>query len=155
MLSGMKPTLTATLLLAGSLLLAGCQNDKTAAICKNKPEALKTTNEAVTSLKIEDVKVGNGAEALPGKTVRVHYIGRLVDGKEFDTSCQEGRDAFEFTLGQGQVIQGWDSGVLGMKVGGQRRLHIPAALAYGDRSPSTDIPANSALIFDVELMEVK
>lgn len=143
------------LLLAGSLLLAGCQASKTAAICKNKPEALKTTNEAVTELKIEDVKVGNGAEALPGKTVKVHYIGRLVDGKEFDTSCQEGREAFEFTLGQGQVIQGWDSGVLGMKVGGQRRLIIPARYAYGANSPSPDIPANSALIFDVELMEVK
>jgi peptidylprolyl isomerase len=150
----MKPILAATLL-AGSLLLAGCQSDKSAAICKSKPQALKTTNEAVSELKIEDVKVGKGAEALPGKTVKVHYIGRLVDGKEFDTSCQEGREAFEFTLGQGQVIQGWDSGVLGMKVGGQRRLIIPARLAYGERSPSPDIPANSALIFDVELMEVK
>ncbi|WP_018467852.1 FKBP-type peptidyl-prolyl cis-trans isomerase [Calidithermus timidus] len=151
----MKPTFAATLLLAGSLLLAGCQADKTAAICKNKPAALKTTNQAVTDLKIEDVRVGKGAEALPGKTVKVHYIGRLVDGKEFDSSCQEGREAFEFTLGQGQVIPGWDSGVLGMKVGGYRRLIIPARLAYGERSPSPDIPANSALIFDVELMEVK
>jgi FKBP-type peptidyl-prolyl cis-trans isomerase FkpA len=109
---------------------------------------------------ITDHKVGNGKEALAGNTVRVNYTGWLYRplaknqrGKKFDSSV--GREPLEFTLGRGMVIKGWDQGVQGMKVGGKRTLIIPAELAYGSRSMGNDIPANSALIFDVELVEVK
>ncbi|PZA06312.1 FKBP-type peptidyl-prolyl cis-trans isomerase [Meiothermus sp. PNK-Is4] len=107
----------------------------------------------MTALKLEDTQVGTGPEAITGDTVEVHYIGRLADGKQFDTSCDRGQP-FSFRLGAGQVIPGWDSGIVGMKVGGKRRLFIPANLAYGAASPSPDIPANSPLIFDVELLKV-
>ncbi|GIW29275.1 MAG: hypothetical protein KatS3mg070_2638 [Meiothermus sp.] len=125
-------------------------------LCANQPPAATgLTNEGVTALRIEDLKEGNGPQAITSNTVRVQYIGRLVDGKQFDTSCQPGRTPFEFTLGAGEVIPGWDSGIVGMRVGGQRRLIIPANLAYGERSPSPDIPPNSALVFDVELLEIR
>ncbi len=125
-------------------------------LCTNQPPAATgLTNEGVTALRIEDLKEGSGPQAITSNTVRVQYIGRLVDGKQFDTSCQPGRSPFEFTLGAGQVIPGWESGIVGMRVGGQRRLIIPANLAYGERSPSPDIPPNSALIFDVELLEIR
>lgn len=125
-------------------------------LCTNQPPAATgLTNEGITTLRIEDLKEGSGPQAITSNTVRVQYIGRLVDGKQFDTSCQPGRTPFEFTLGAGQVIPGWDSGLVGMRVGGQRRLIIPASLAYGERSPSPDIPPNSALVFDVELLEIK
>ncbi|GIW25046.1 FKBP-type peptidyl-prolyl cis-trans isomerase [Meiothermus sp.] len=125
-------------------------------LCANQPPAATgLSNEGITSLRIEDLKEGSGPQAITSNTVRMQYIGRLVDGKQFDTSCQPGRTPFEFTLGAGQVIPGWDSGIVGMRVGGQRRLIIPANLAYGDRSPSPDIPPNSALIFDVELLEIR
>jgi len=125
-------------------------------LCTSQPTAATgLTNEGITTLRIEDTKEGSGPQAITSNTVRMQYIGRLVDGKQFDTSCQAGRTPFEFTLGAGQVIPGWDSGIVGMRVGGQRRLIIPANLAYGERSPSPDIPPNSALIFDVELLEIR
>ncbi len=125
-------------------------------LCANQPAAASgLTNEGIATLRIEDLKEGSGPQAITSNTVRMQYIGRLVDGKQFDTSCQPGRTPFEFTLGAGQVIPGWDSGIVGMRVGGQRRLIIPASLAYGERSPSPDIPPNSALIFDVELLEIR
>ena len=109
---------------------------------------------------ITDHKVGHGKEAMAGNTVRVNYTGWLYRplaknqrGKKFDSSV--GREPLEFTVGRGQVIKGWDQGVQGMKVGGKRTLIIPAELAYGSRAMGNDIPANSALIFDVELVEVK
>jgi len=104
------------------------------------PAATGLTNEEITTLRIEDLKEGSGPQAITSNTVRVRYIGRLVDGKQFDTSCQPGRTPFEFTLSAGQVIPGWDSGIVGMRAGGQRRLIIPANLAYGERSPSPEIP---------------
>ena len=100
-----------------------------------------------------DIKVGKGAEAKSGKTVTVHYTGTLTNGKKFDSSV--GKEPFTFTLGSGQVIQGWDQGVAGMKEGGKRKLIIPPHLAYGEQSPSPDIPANSTLVFEVELLDVK
>lgn len=125
-------------------------------LCTNQPAAAAgLTNEGIVTLRIEDLKEGSGPQAITSNTVRMQYIGRLVDGKQFDTSCQPGRTPFEFTLGAGQVIPGWDSGIVGMRVGGQRRLIIPANLAYGERSPSPDIPPNSALVFDVELLEIR
>jgi FKBP-type peptidyl-prolyl cis-trans isomerase len=111
-------------------------------------------SKSVTELGIEDVTVGTGAEAVPGRKVRVHYTGTLMEGTKFDSS-RDRNEPFEFTLGRGEVIPGWDEGVKGMKVGGTRRLTIPSRLAYGPVSPGAGIPANAALKFDVELLGVE
>lgn len=105
-------------------------------------------------LKIENLKLGNGAEAKPSNTVTVNYLGTLINGTKFDSSYDRGQP-FSFLLGRGQVIPGWDQGLLGMKVGGKRKLTIPPALAYGERGVPGAIPPNSTLIFEVELLEVK
>jgi FKBP-type peptidyl-prolyl cis-trans isomerase FkpA len=99
------------------------------------------------------MQVGTGDEAQPGKFVTVHYTGWLTDGKKFDSSRDRNRP-FDFQLGAGNVIRGWDTGVAGMKVGGQRRLIIPANLGYGVRGAPPVIPPNATLIFDVELLKV-
>jgi peptidylprolyl isomerase len=100
----------------------------------------------------EDMIVGTGAEAKSGDSVKVNYIGKLIDGTKFDSSYDRGTP-FEFTLGVGQVIKGWDYGVVGMKVGGKRLLIIPPAFGYGDQKAGS-IPPNSILVFEVELLEV-
>jgi peptidylprolyl isomerase/FKBP-type peptidyl-prolyl cis-trans isomerase FkpA len=103
---------------------------------------------------MEDLKVGTGAEALPGKTITVHYTGKLTSGKQFDSSV--GRAPFTFELGAGRVIQGWERGFKGMKVGGRRMLTIPPDLGYGSQDVGGGlIPPNSTLIFDVELLKVE
>lgn len=101
-----------------------------------------------------DIKVGSGATAKPGDTVSVQYTGWLLDGKKFDSSVDR-HEPFSFTLGQGQVIKGWDEGVAGMKVGGKRQLRIPPSLGYGSRGAGGVIPPNATLIFDVELVGVQ
>ncbi len=101
----------------------------------------------------EDIKVGDGAEAVSGKKVTVHYVGTLTDGKKFDSSRDRGK-GFSFELGRGQVIKGWDQGVAGMKIGGMRKLTIPPEMAYGDKGFSNLIPPNSTLVFEVELLGV-
>lgn len=106
------------------------------------------------SLKIDDVQVGTGAEATAGKAVVVHYTGWLENGNKFDSSLDRGQP-FRFTLGQGQVIPGWDQGVAGMKTGGKRKLTIPPDLAYGERGVPGAIPPNSVLVFEVELLSVE
>ena len=105
-------------------------------------------------LKIEDLIQGQGAEAVSGKTVSVHYTGTLTNGSKFDSSLDRG-SPFSFALGAGQVIKGWDQGVAGMKVGGKRKLTIPPELGYGARGFPPVIPANSTLIFEVELLAVR
>jgi len=105
-------------------------------------------------LKIEDVLVGNGPAAESGQTVSVHYTGTLPDGSKFDSSLDRGQP-FEFTLGQGRVIKGWEQGVLGMKVGGKRQLIIPPDLGYGARGFPPVIPANATLHFEIELLGVR
>ncbi|MEZ4440257.1 MAG: FKBP-type peptidyl-prolyl cis-trans isomerase [Polyangiaceae bacterium] len=103
----------------------------------------------------EDVKVGDGPEAKDGDTVKVHYTGRLLKTNfKFDSSLDKG-DPFSFTLGKGEVIKGWDQGVVGMKVGGKRKLTIPSDLAYGKAGSPPKIPADAPLVFDVELLEVE
>jgi len=108
-----------------------------------------------------DLKPGAGAAIANGQTAVVHYTGWLYEvaapenkGKKFDSSVDSGRP-FSFSLGGGQVIAGWDQGVLGMKVGGQRRLTIPASLGYGDAGAGGDIPPGATLVFDVELIAIR
>lgn len=105
-------------------------------------------------LAMVDVVVGTGAEAVPGKTITVHYTGRLTNGQVFDSSVTRG-EPFTFTLGARQVIQGWEQGFAGMKVGGKRILTIPPSLAYGERGAGGVIPPNATLIFEVELLNVQ
>lgn len=105
-------------------------------------------------LKIVDSVVGNGKETAKGALISVHYTGLLENGTKFDSSLDRGRP-LEFVLGVGRVIKGWDMGLMGMKEGGKRTLHIPSELAYGDRQVGPHITPNSNLIFHVELLEVK
>ena len=107
-----------------------------------------------SGLKIIDLVVGTGDVASSGQTVAVHYRGTLEDGTQFDASYDRGTP-FEFPLGAGRVIKGWDEGVQGMKVGGQRKLVIPPDLGYGSRGAGRVIPPNATLIFEVELLEIK
>ena len=129
------------------ILLAGCGGD--------------TERTDVTQLIKQDGRAGTGGEAVAGRTVTVHYTGWLYDesrpdhkGTQFDSS-RDRNEPFSFNLGRGEVITGWDEGVAGMKVGGQRTLTIPAAMGYGARGAGGVIPPNATLLFDVELLDVK
>ncbi len=106
-------------------------------------------------LRITDVKTGEGPIAEKLDLVTVHYTGTFEDGTIFDSSKNPGREPFQFTLGVGQVITGWDQGIAGMKVGGQRKLVIPPHLAYGSEGAGGVIPPNATLTFDVELLKVE
>jgi len=107
----------------------------------------------MNELLIEELVVGDGDEAVKGQNVTVHYTGRLANGTKFDSS-KDRNQPFSFALGAGQVIKGWDRGVAGMKVGGKRKLTIPAELGYGDRGAGGVIPPNATLYFEVELLGV-
>jgi peptidylprolyl isomerase len=116
------------------------------------------TSEALitnpSGLKYSDTVVGTGATPQKGQTVSVHYTGTLENGKKFDSSRDRGTPS-DFRIGVGQVIKGWDEGLMSMKVGGRRKLVIPSALGYGPQGRPPNIPGNSTLVFDVELMGVK
>ena len=128
----------------------------------NKKEVIKKMqvtegpNETTTpsGLKYVDKVPGTGASPKSGQTVKVHYTGWLENGKKFDSSVDRGQP-FDFIIGVGQVIKGWDEGVSTMKTGGKRKLIIPPQLAYGSRGAGTDIPPNATLIFEVELLGVQ
>jgi len=118
-------------------------------------------DSGITALQKNDVTPGAGAEAVPGKTVRVHYTGWLYDtgaadrkGQKFDSSRDRG-EPYDFPLGAGVVIEGWDEGIAGMKVGGTRMLTIPPALGYGSQPAGGVIPPNATLLFEVELLDVR
>ena len=105
-----------------------------------------------SELESVDEVVGTGPASKNGDTIKVHYTGTLLNGKQFDSSI--GKDPFQVTIGQGQVIKGWDQGLPGMKVGGKRKLTIPWQLAYGDKGSGASIPPKAALRFDIELIEI-
>ena len=119
-----------------------------------KPEIDFPGDIAPTELVIEDLMLGDGAEAKSGDSISAHYVGVAHStGEEFDASWNRG-SPLDFSLGQGQVIKGWDDGIVGMRVGGRRKLIIPAALAYGDRGAGGVIKPGEALIFVVDLVDV-
>jgi len=111
-------------------------------------QEINTVTETVAT---EDIVIGTGDEVIAGDTLKVHYVGTLTDGTKFDSSRDRGTP-YEFTLGVGEVIAGWDQGLLGMKIGGIRKITIPASLGYGEVE-QPNIPANSTLIFEVEVLE--
>ncbi|MEZ5312867.1 MAG: FKBP-type peptidyl-prolyl cis-trans isomerase [Thermoanaerobaculia bacterium] len=110
--------------------------------------------KSASGLEIQELAVGDGAEAKSGRTVDVHYTGWFLDGTKFDSSRDRG-EPFSFRLGAGQVIRGWDEGVAGMRVGGRRKLRILPALAYGSRGAGGVIPGDATLLFEVELVGVR
>ena len=134
---------------AGSSEEAEAQEPKT-----NQAEPAESPVGELGGLQINDKTVGTGTEAANGDRVAVHYTGRLSDGTKFDSSLDRDQP-FEFVLGEGRVIQGWEKGVLGMKVGGQRELVIPPEMGYGAQGAGDVIPPNAILNFDIELLEVQ
>lgn len=122
---------------------------------QSAPTTMPPVTQPITQLMMKDNVVGTGAVAAAGDKVTVQYVGALTNGTVFDASANHGTAGFTFTLGAGQVIKGWDQGVVGMKEGGTRTLLIPASLAYGSQSPSPSIPANSSLVFEVQLVKIE
>jgi FKBP-type peptidyl-prolyl cis-trans isomerase len=132
--------------LLAAVAMAGCGDGD-----KDEPKPIKTPS----GLTYYDVKVGTGRSAARGNLVDVHYVGRLLDGdRKFDSS-RDGGKPHSFKLGAGEVIKGWDEGIEGMKVGGKRRLVIPAKLAYGEKGRPPTIPPNADLVFEVELLSIQ
>ena len=129
-------------------------NNNTDASALGGPMESADTRVTASGLKITELNLGDGAEAAAGQTVVVHYRGTLENGKQFDASYDR-VTPFSFPLGAGRVIKGWDEGVVGMKVGGKRKLVIPPDLAYGSRGAGGVIPPNATLTFEVELLDVK
>ena len=141
-----------TLLVFAALACSGddTDEDQTSSKAETTPEIIATDS----GLQYQDLVAGDGAEIQAGDTANMHYTGWLVDGTKFDSSLDRG-EPFEFTLGVGSVIKGWDEGVAGMRVGGKRKLTIPPDLGYGARGAGDVIPPNATLIFEVELLAIK
>src|ERR1700758_2761953 len=150
-------TLCGLILTLSAALLAQTSSHKAApAHIPNTNAPAKVTGEGVktvSGLQYWDIRVGTGDEAKSGDKVKVHYTGWLTSGKKFDSSV-DAQQPYSFTLGQGNVIKGWDEGVAGMKMGGKRQLRSPPELAYGEQGYKNIIPPNSTLIFDVQLLAV-
>jgi FKBP-type peptidyl-prolyl cis-trans isomerase len=133
--------------------LAGCENKVPEPDSTQAPAKEQAEGPVVKELVKEDLKVGTGPVAETGDKVKVHYTGKLVKTNfKFDSSV--GKDPFEFTIGEGGVIKGWDQGVVGMKVGGKRKLTIPSDLAYGKEGKPPTIPPDAPLTFDIELLSI-
>jgi FKBP-type peptidyl-prolyl cis-trans isomerase len=130
------------------------QTEQTASTTVTTSPPMDIPAELPKELTITDVVIGTGAEAKPGTTVAVNYVGMLPDGTVFDASANRG-EPIVFELGAGRVIRGWDEGLVGMKVGGKRQLIIPADMAYGNQAVGDIIPANATLLFEVELVGVQ
>ena len=145
--------LVIVLIIGGVIVLSGAMGGGAGASPSPSPTPKATKVAVSKDLQITDITVGTGAEAVAGKKISVNYIGTLADGTKFDSSYDRNQP-FEFTLGTGQVIAGWDQGVAGMKVGGKRKLVIPPSLGYGAKANGS-IPANSTLTFEVELVAVQ
>ena len=139
-------------------VVAQTSSAKKAASVANTKAPTKVTGPGVTTdsgLQYWDIRMGNGETAKEGSRVRVHYTGWLTNGKKFDSSVDAGTP-FDFRIGNGEVIKGWEEGITGMRVGGKRQLRIPPSLAYGaEGTPDGSIPPNSTLIFDVQLLAIQ
>jgi FKBP-type peptidyl-prolyl cis-trans isomerase len=152
----MNPKAVARSLLASFLCIAGALSAAAQAAQESKPMEPTTAPKEVTTasgLRYTDLKAGSGAEAKTGNVVEVHYTGWLENGTKFDSS-HDRNQPFRFKLGAGQVIRGWDEGVAGMKIGGKRKLVIPAELGYGRTGAGGVIPPGATLVFEVELLGV-
>jgi FKBP-type peptidyl-prolyl cis-trans isomerase len=155
----MKQQFTLTIILFAALgVVSGCgnTNKSNTSSAPSTSSPMRVNGQPTTTasgLQYWDIVVGTGATAAAGNTVKVHYTGFLTTGAKFDSSRDRG-EPFSFPLGARQVIKGWDEGVAGMKVGGQRQLRIPPELGYGATGAGGVIPPNATLIFDVELLEV-
>ena len=148
------------LLMCAMLALAGCGDSDSSSgdpakvtYADSLGVDLSAMNKSESGLYTQDLVVGTGKEAVSGSRAQVHYTGWLPDGSVFDSSRPRG-EAFTFDLGAGRVIKGWDEGVVGMRVGGKRKLVIPSDLGYGSRGSPPVIPSDAVLVFDVELMNV-
>jgi FKBP-type peptidyl-prolyl cis-trans isomerase len=148
-----RPILVA-LHVATSLAVAACSKVPDEPTNEYKPAQGTPLPPGPTKLEVEDAIVGTGRLANAGDTVHVQYTGTLTNGKKFDSSYDHGGDPFKFTLSKGEVIKGWDQGVVGMKVGGKRRLRIPSDLGYGEKGSPPNIPPGAGLVFEVELVSI-
>jgi peptidylprolyl isomerase len=142
------------LVLIAITVLAGCSKRVDEPTSDFTPAQAAPPPPGPTKLEVVDLNVGTGPEAKSGDTVHVQYTGTLTNGTKFDSSYDHGGEPFKFTVGKGEVIKGWDQGVVGMKVGGKRKLRIPADLGYGANGSPPTIPANAGLVFEVELISV-
>jgi len=152
-----KRVVTVIVLMLAALVSAQTPTHKPIQVVRPNTNApTKVTGDGIktdSGLQYWDIKVGTGDEAKDGDHVKVHYTGWFTSGKKFDSSV-DAHQPYSFTLGKGEVINGWDEGVTGMKVGGKRQLRIPPELAYGDVGYKTIVPPNATLIFDVQLLAV-
>jgi FKBP-type peptidyl-prolyl cis-trans isomerase len=146
--------LTRALPLSLALLCSACSKHIDEPTSDFRPAPGSPLPPAPTKLEIQDLSPGSGREAKTGDTVLVQYTGTLMNGTKFDSSYDHGGDPFKFTIGKGEVIKGWDQGVVGMKVGGKRRLRIPPDLGYGANGSPPAIPPNAGLSFDIELVSI-
>lgn len=152
------------MMLSSLLLLLGCGGDSSSGANSGDPTQvtyapelgvdLNAMERRDSGLYVQDVQVGTGDTSTAGRKVTVNYTGWLPNGTKFDSSKNAGRNPFSFTPGAGTVIDGWEEGIPGMKVGGVRRLVIPASLGYGAQGAGASVPPNSVLVFDVELLSM-